>query len=98
MRPGGVLEGSEAVARFFHEVVAERSVFEAIVSDIHALDDRRVIVEGRMRWMDEDRILRDDPVVWALEFEDGLLRRSTPGRSVTEAEALLSSAPRDLAD
>jgi hypothetical protein len=46
--------------------------------------------------MDEDRILRDDPVVWALEFRDGLLRRSTPTHSVAEARALLlDSGPAD---
>lgn len=93
VRPGDMLEGSEAVARFLHEVVAERSVFEAVVSEVHPLDDRRVVVEGRMRWMDEERVLRDDPVVWALEFEGGLLRRSIAGRSVTEAQALLTAMP-----
>jgi hypothetical protein len=95
VRPGEVLRGIDEVARFFHGVVAERSIFELLAAEVRSLDDRRVVVEGRMRWMDEDRVLRDDPVVWALEFEDGLLRRSTPVRTVAEAEALLSGAPRD---
>ena len=34
------------------------------------LDDDRVIVEGRLRWIDDERVIRDDPVVWALEFRD----------------------------
>ena len=39
--------------------------------------------------MDDERILRDDPMIWALEFRDGLLWRSTYAHSVLEAEALL---------
>jgi hypothetical protein len=46
-----------------------------------------------MRWMNEDRILRDDPVILALEFRDGLLFRSTPAQSVLEAQAMLSASP-----
>ena len=53
-------------------------------------DDERIVVEGRMRWMDDERVLRDDPVVWALEFRDGLLWRSTPAVTVLEAETLLA--------
>jgi hypothetical protein len=49
-----------------------------------------VVVEGRMRWIDEERILRDDPVIWALEFRDGLLVRSLTAQSVLEAQALLA--------
>jgi len=89
---GEVVRGIDEVARFFRDVVAERPLYEVSVSEVRALDDRRVVVESRMRWMDDDRVLRDDPVVWALELEDGLLRRSTPVRTVTEAEALLSAA------
>jgi hypothetical protein len=92
---GEVARGIDEVARFLRDVVAERPLYEVTVSEVHALDDRRVVVESRMRWMDEDRVLRDDPVVWAIELEDGLLRRSTPVRTVTEAEALLSAALRD---
>jgi hypothetical protein len=55
------------------------------------LDDERIVVEGRMRWMDEERILRDDPVIWALEFREGRLRRSMSAQTVLEAEALLAS-------
>ena len=90
-----VLHGIEEVERFFREVVAERTVFEATVTEVRALDERRIVVEGRMRWMDEDHVLRDDPAVWALQLDEGLLRRSTPVRSVAEAEALLSAAPHD---
>ena len=93
--PGQVVRGLDEVARYFRDVVAERPLYELSMAEIRSLDDRRVVVEGRMRWMEEDRVLRDDPVVWALELEDGLLRRSTAVRTVTEAEALLSAAPRD---
>jgi ketosteroid isomerase-like protein len=84
-----VLRGREAVARFIEGVATTRVVYEATALEYHPLDDERVIVEGRMRWMDEDRVLRDDPVVWALEFDSGLLRRSTPARSFAEAKAVL---------
>ena len=42
------------------------------------LDDDRIVIEGRLRSQDADRILRDDPMIWAFDFRDGLLRRSTP--------------------
>ncbi len=48
-----------------------------------------MIVEGRLRWIDEDRVIRDDPVVWALQFRDGLLLRFVAVRSALDAEAVL---------
>jgi hypothetical protein len=92
---GRVVRGVDEIARYLREVIAERPIYEVSVAEIRSLDARRVVVEGRMRWMDDDHVLRDDPVVWALELEDGLLRRSTAVRTVTEAEALLSASPRD---
>jgi hypothetical protein len=89
---GQILRGSEEVAHFLREVVAERPLYEVTIANVRSLDERRIVVECRMRWMEEDHVLRDDPVVWALELEDGLLRRSTPVRTVAEAEALLSAA------
>ena len=86
--PATGLRGAEAVGR----VVEERAgwaVYEALDERYHALDDERVVVEGRLRWTDEDRTLRDDPAVWAVEFRDGLLYRSIAARSVADAEALL---------
>ncbi len=88
-RADEVLCGRDAVLRFVEEASLTRGVYQATAVAYRPLDEERVIVEGRMRWMDEDRILRDDPVVWALEFRDGLLRRSTPTHSVAEARALL---------
>jgi ketosteroid isomerase-like protein len=85
---GEVLRGRDAVARFLDETAGR---FHETHPDVYrALDDERVIVEGRMRWMDEERVLRDDPVVFALEFRGGLLYRSLPATSVLEAQALLS--------
>jgi ketosteroid isomerase-like protein len=84
-----VLHGRAAVERFVEATALSRAVYEATAAEFHPLDDQRVVVEGRMRWMDDERILRDDPVVWALEFRDGLLWRSVTARSVAEAQAAL---------
>ena len=61
------------------------------------LDDDRIIVEGRMRWIDDERVIRDDPVIWAMEFRDGLLLRFLPARTALEAETLLAASPSDSA-
>lgn len=93
-RPLERIRGADAAARFLHDFVATRSVFEIGLTAVNAVDEHRVVAQGRLRWMDDDRVLRDDPVVWAVEVEDGLLRRSTAVRTVTDAEALLAtSAP-----
>jgi ketosteroid isomerase-like protein len=90
VRPGTVVEGREDVSHFISEIVAI-SLYEVIPEVYAPIDDQRVAVEGRMRWMDDERVIRDDPVVWALEFRDNLLVRFLPARSVIEAEALLAS-------
>jgi hypothetical protein len=90
VRPGHVLRGRDAVARFLEELGG--SFVEAHPEVFRPIDGERIVVEGRQRWMDEEHILRDDPLVWALEFRDGLLYRSTPTQSVLEAEALLAAA------
>lgn len=74
-------------------MLGDRAIFEISARAVHELDERRIVVEGRMRWMDEDRVLRDDPVAWALELEGGLIRRSTAVRTYSEAEALLPASP-----
>jgi hypothetical protein len=66
-------------------------VYESAGERFHPLDDERIVVEGRLRWTDDDHMLRDDPAVWALEFRDGLLYRSISLRSVAEAEAVLAA-------
>lgn len=86
---GEVLRGRDAVAAWLGETASR---FHETHPDVYRpVDDERVVVEGRMRWMDEERVLRDDPVIFALEFRDGLLFRSTPAQSVLEAHALLSA-------
>jgi ketosteroid isomerase-like protein len=86
-----VLRGRDAVAAFLEETASR---FHETHPDVfRPLDDERIVVEGRMRWMDEERILRDDPVTWAIEFRDGLLYRSTPAPSVLAAETILSAPP-----
>jgi hypothetical protein len=89
--PGEWLHGAEAVGAVLDRR-AEATVFEAVDERYHALDDERVVVQGRLRWTDEERTLRDDPAVWAVEFRDGLLYRSIATRSVAEAEAVLVAA------
>jgi ketosteroid isomerase-like protein len=86
---GEILRGRDAVAAFVEESAAR---FHETHPDVfRPLDDERIVVEGRMRWMNEERILRDDPVILALEFRGGLLYRSTPAQSVLEAQAFLSA-------
>ena len=88
IRTGTVVHGREDAARFIADAVAP-SLYEAAVELYTPLDDERVIVEGRLRWIDEDRVIRDDPVVWALEFRDELLLRFVAARSTLDAEAVL---------
>jgi Domain of unknown function (DUF4440) len=90
--PGLVVEGREQVAGFILDKVAKR-LYEAIAEEVTPLDEERVVVEGRMRWIDDDRVIRDDPVLWAMEFRDGLLLRFLPARTAVEAETLLATSP-----
>lgn len=92
LRPGLVVEGREAVTRFIQETVAV-SLYEVAPDVYSPLDDERVIVEGRMRWIDEERVIRDDPVVWAMEFRDELMLRFVPARTAIEAETILLASP-----
>jgi hypothetical protein len=92
VRAGQVLEGRAAVGAFIHDTVAT-SLYEAAADVFTPLDEERVIVEGRARWIDEERVIRDDPMVWALEFRDGLLLRFLPARTTIEAETILRSSP-----
>ncbi len=90
VRPGMVIEGRDDVTRFLVDTVAA-SLYEAAPEAYFAIDATRVTVEGRMRWKDDERVIRDDPMVWAMEFRDGLVLRFLHARSVLEAEALLAS-------
>jgi ketosteroid isomerase-like protein len=92
-RPGEVLRGRQDVVEFVDEISGK--VYESVAEVFRPVDEIRVVVEGRLRWMDDERVLRDDPMVWALEFRDGLLWRSTPAHSVLEAEAIFASTSRD---
>jgi hypothetical protein len=84
------VEGKDDFLRFLHSTVTE-SLYEATTSEYHPLDDDRVVVEGRLRWIDEDRVIRDDPVTWAMEFRHGLLTRFLPARTRVEAETMLGT-------
>jgi hypothetical protein len=89
-----VIEGRDAVTAFIQETLVT-SLYDAAPDAYLPLDDDRVVVEGRMRWIDEERIIRDDPVLWALEFQDGLLFRFIPARTAVEAETLLAVSRKD---
>jgi hypothetical protein len=92
VRPGLVVEGKESFVRFTRDTLAD-SLYEASTTSFHALDDRRVVVEGRVRWIDDERVIRDDPVTWAMEFDEGLLARFMPAHTRIEAETLLRTPP-----
>lgn len=90
VRPGHVVRGRDEIVEFFRETLSVH--LHAMAADIfRPLDQNRVIMEGRVRWMDDERVLRDDPGIWALEFRDGLLFLSTPARTAIEAESALAS-------
>ena len=84
VRSGLVVEGREDFARFVEETLT-RSLYHAAADVYRPLDERCVVVEGRLRWIDDEQVMRDDPVTWALEFEDDLLVRFIPARTPLEA-------------
>ena len=86
-----VLRGRNEVEAFV-ESELDRGFNESHANVFRPLDEKRIVVEGRVRSMDDERVLRDDPMIWALEFRDGLLRRSMPAQTVLEAEGLLASS------
>jgi hypothetical protein len=90
LRPGTTVHGREDALRFIEEAVAP-SLFDAPTDVVTALDDACVVVEGRLRWIDDDRVIRDDSVIWAMEFRDELLYRFVAVRSMLEAEAVLAA-------
>jgi hypothetical protein len=90
VRPGEVVRGTAELERFVAEISGGGGVYEAAAEVYRPLDDSRVVVEGRIRWTDDERVLRDDPMIWALEFREGLLFRSTPAQTVLEAETILA--------
>ena len=91
VRPGTVVHGRADFIRFIQEEVAP-SLFEAATEVFTPLDDERVIVEGRMRWIDDERVIRDDPVIWAMEFRGEQLLRFVPVRSMLQAESVLATS------
>lgn len=91
IRPGVVLQGRDQIAAFIADSLSA-SLHEVVTDVFRPLDESRVVVEGRLRWIDEERVIRDDPVTWALEFRDGLLLRFLPARTAIEAETLLRSS------
>jgi len=90
VRPGTTVRGRDEVVRFIQHEVAP-SLFEAATEVFTPLDDARIIVEGRLRWIDDERVIRDDPVIWAMEFRDGLVLRFVSARTMLEAESVLAT-------
>ena len=95
VRTGLVVEGREDFARFVEETLT-RSLYDAAADVYRPLDERCVVVEGRLRWIDDEQVMRDDPVTWALEFEDDLLVRFVPARTPLEAETILAAPREDI--
>ncbi len=93
VQPGHVVRGRDEFMRFL-EQESDRHLWEAATHVFTPLDENRVIVEGRVRWSDDENVLRDDSRIWALEFSDGLLLLSAPASSMAEAELILSASPR----
>jgi SnoaL-like domain len=87
---GRVLRGRDELLRFFAEQWRRRR-WDAVVHAVEAVDENKAIVEGRVCWVDDKHVLRDDSRVWGLQFRDGLLVRSIPAGSVAEAYARLSA-------
>ena len=88
LRPGTTVHGRDDIARFVEEAVAP-NLYSVSTDVITVLDDARVVVEGRLRWIDEERVIRDDPVIWAMEFRDELVYRFVAVRTMLEAETVL---------
>jgi hypothetical protein len=97
VRPGTTVHGRSNVVQFIEREVAP-NLFEASTEVFTPLDDDRVIVEGRVRWIDDERVIRDDPVIWAVEFRDELLLRFLAARTLLEAEAALGRPAGSEAD
>jgi hypothetical protein len=93
VRPGEVIRGRARLERFVADLT--EGVYESAAEVFRPVDESRIVVEGRIRWTDEDRVLRDDPMIWALEFRDGLLVRSSPASTVIEAESILAAPARN---
>jgi hypothetical protein len=91
VQPGALLQGRDEIISFLEQEFARR-LWETVVHVCTPLDESRVVVEGRVRWTDDEHVMRDEARFWGLEFRDGLLVRSLPARSAVEAEALLSAA------
>jgi len=92
IRPGLVLEGKREVLQHVQDELAGK-LYEATTSAFVPIDEHRIVVEGRIRWIDDERVIRDDPVTWAMEFRDGLLVRFIPARTQVEAETILGAPP-----
>ena len=90
MRPGLVLEGRSEVLQHMQETLAD-NLYEATTTAYLPVDEQRIVVEGRIRWIDDERVIRDDPVTWAMEFRDDLLTRFIPARTQVEAETMLGA-------
>ncbi|MBA3332730.1 MAG: nuclear transport factor 2 family protein [Actinobacteria bacterium] len=93
VQPGHVVRGRDEFIRFVEQEF-DRHLWEAVAHVFAPLDENRVIVEGRVRWFDDENVLRDDPRVWALEFSDGLLLLSVPAKNTIEAGSILSARHR----
>ena len=91
VQPGVHVRGRDEIIAFLEQEFARR-LWETVVHVCTPIDESRVVAEGRIRWMDDERVMRDEARVWGLEFSEGLLLRSVPARSAVEAETLLATS------
>ena len=90
VRPGTAVKGKDHFVGFVQDTLAN-ALHEALTTTYLPIDEERIVVEGRIRWIDDERVIRDDPVTWAMEFRDGLLTRFVSTRTRVEAETILGS-------
>ena len=69
---------------------AKNPAVSAFRNCIASYSAREVRKDTNRTWA--DLLIRDDPVVWALEFRDGLLIRFAAARTTLEAEAVLGAS------
>lgn len=90
VQPGALLRGRDEIIAFLEQEFGRR-LWETVVHVCTPLDESRALVEGRVRWIDDDHVMRDEARFWGIEFSDGLLLRSLPARSAVEAETLIAA-------
>jgi hypothetical protein len=88
-RPGTSITGRESYVAYMQQRLSDSTVRDVKASSFHPVDERRIVVSGRLRWSNPGGGFRDSPVSWVLEFDEGLLKRSRHAPTLEEGLALL---------